>query len=97
MCISFFYLPSIGSNKPFILTFNRDEKLEKLTASLSPFEEDSNIIAGRDLEGKGNNLKDNEYANINILMSKFNKYYFKILLFRKVLLYLAIIFIILLI
>ncbi|EAR89984.2 NRDE protein (macronuclear) [Tetrahymena thermophila SB210] len=52
MCITFFYIPK-NQNEKFILSFNRDEGMKKKTSILNYFEEDTNILAGRDLEGKG--------------------------------------------
>ncbi|KAL4483807.1 hypothetical protein ABPG72_006182 [Tetrahymena utriculariae] len=52
MCITFFYIPK-NQNEKFILCFNRDEGMRKKTSILNYFEEDTNILAGRDLEGKG--------------------------------------------
>jgi uncharacterized protein with NRDE domain len=37
----------------FFFAFNRDERLDKKTKPINFFDEDSNIIGGRDLEGKG--------------------------------------------
>lgn len=53
MCITFFYIPEINTANRFVSAFNRDESVTKLTCTLGPFEDDTNIIAGRDLEGKG--------------------------------------------
>ncbi|KAL4437750.1 hypothetical protein ABPG74_012425 [Tetrahymena malaccensis] len=52
MCVTFFYIPK-NQNEKFILSFNRDEAMKKKTSTLNYFEEDTNILAGRDLEGKG--------------------------------------------
>lgn len=56
MCLTFFYLPLKSEKKQekFLFAFNRDENMLKKTRPLHSFEEDPNIIAGRDLEGKGN-------------------------------------------
>jgi hypothetical protein len=40
MCIVFFYIPRENSNKKFVLAFNRDEKLDKITSPLNFFDED---------------------------------------------------------
>lgn len=53
MCLTLFYIPDNESKMPFIMSFNRDESLTKQTSPLGYFEEDPNIIAGRDLEGRG--------------------------------------------
>lgn len=53
MCITFFYIPTSNTNEKFILSFNRDENLRKKTSVLGFYEEDPNIVGGRDLEGKG--------------------------------------------
>lgn len=56
MCITFFNIePNPDKKCPYklILAFNRDEFIDKPTAALHFWEEDPNIVGGRDLKGMG--------------------------------------------
>lgn len=54
MCLGFFFIspPALLPIK-FVLSFNREENIFRPTSPLSPFEEDPNILGGRDLREKG--------------------------------------------
>jgi uncharacterized protein with NRDE domain len=54
MCLGFFFISSSSSFPiKFLLSFNREENIYRPTKPLSSFEEDENIIGGRDLREKG--------------------------------------------
>lgn len=55
MCITFFYIaPSPNTNDlKFLVAFNREENIKRPTLALNNFEEDPNIIGGRDMKEKG--------------------------------------------
>ena len=53
MCITFFHIPKNDSKIPFFVFFNRDESGLRLTDNLNYWEEDPNILGGRDNALKG--------------------------------------------
>lgn len=77
MCITFFYIsPNNHPHKhniKFLVAFNREENVSRNTKSLDFFEEDANIIGGRDLKAKGTWLGYNKKTqNIAFLTKVFN-------------------------
>jgi len=78
MCLTFFYInPSENKDFPFkyIQAFNRDEAYERPTKPLDSWEEDPNIIAGRDNKEKGTwlglNTKTGNIAFLTNLPTQF--------------------------
>ena len=53
MCTCFFYLPLKNSKIPFFICFNRDENPLRKTIQLDFWEEDKNVLGGRDGVFKG--------------------------------------------
>lgn len=48
MCTCFFFIPCENSKIPFFICFNRDENPLRITVPLDHWEEDNNVIGGRD-------------------------------------------------
>ena len=69
MCICFFYINNNDKQKPrFVLYFNREENKERQTIPLSYFENNKEIIGGRDVSGGGTWLGLNKITkNISFL------------------------------
>lgn len=53
MCTCFFHIPNQKSKFPFFICFNRDENPLRQTIQLDHWEEDPNVIGGRDAAFKG--------------------------------------------
>lgn len=61
MCTCFFHIPQKNSKIPFFICFNRDENPLRKTEPLSYWEDDKNVIGGRDGMFKGT------WFSVNIL------------------------------
>lgn len=75
MCITFFNLQSKYYQKhqiEFIIGFNRDEKSERDTLVLGPFDQDPNIYAGKDKKSGGTWLGVNIQTGIMVVLTNYD-------------------------
>jgi uncharacterized protein with NRDE domain len=75
MCLTYFTIfptDDLKDKYRFILAFNRDEQTLRKTLPLGPFEEDPNIIAGRDLVSGGTWLGINVKIGVIVILTNYN-------------------------
>ncbi len=75
MCITFFNLQSKYYQEhqiEFIIGFNRDEKSERDTLALRPFDQDPNIYAGKDKKSGGTWLGVNIQTGIMVVLTNYD-------------------------
>lgn len=73
MCLTVFCLnPEADSTLRLILGFNREEQTLRSTLPLAPYQEDPNIIGGRDLKSGGTWLGINKKTGLLVMLTNYD-------------------------